>query len=99
VSEIMDEFLAMSEEGRAQLLLAIGDGDLTKVERAAHTLKGVSANVGACALADVCADMETEARQAKADGTARLVARFESEYARMRDALRALRRGRGADLG
>ena len=93
MAEIVKEFLTMSEEERAQLLLAIGDADLPAVQRAAHTLKGASANVGACGLADVCADIEAQARQAEPEGAARLVGRFEAEYARVRDALRAVGAG------
>ncbi len=37
----------------------IDDGDTRALERAAHTLRGASANVGASAVAAICAEMET----------------------------------------
>ncbi len=62
LQEIVDEYLAMSEEGGVELLRALDDGDAHAVERGAHTLKGASANVGATALVDVCAAYRDVAR-------------------------------------
>ena len=66
--EIVDEYLAMSEEGRVELLGCLRAGDAQGAERAAHTLKGASANVGAAPLAGVCAAMEARARQGQPQG-------------------------------
>ncbi len=87
--EIVDEFLAMSEDGRAELLACLQSGDAPGAERAAHTLKGASANVGASTLAAVCAAMEVCARQGQPQGAADLTEQFESEFVRARSALRA----------
>jgi HPt (histidine-containing phosphotransfer) domain-containing protein len=87
LQEIVEEYLTMSAEGRVQLLRALDEGDTHGVEHAAHTLKGASANVGANALAEVCAAMETRARQAQLQGAAVLTERFESELSRARAAL------------
>ena len=88
--EIVDEYLAMSEEGRVELLGCLGAGDAQGAERAAHTLKGASANVGATALAAVCAAMEARARQGQPQGAAQLTEQFESEFVRARSALQAV---------
>ena len=72
LQEIVEEYLAMSEEGGVELLRALDDGDAHAVERAAHTLKGASANVGATALVDVCAAIETSRPTGQLEGAAEL---------------------------
>ena len=84
--EIIDEYLTISEEGRGELLGSPA-GDARGAERAAHTLKGASANIGATALAAVCAQIERHARQAQLDGAGELVQQFDSEFVRARSAL------------
>ncbi len=93
LAEIVGEFFTTSDEMRAQLLQALGEGDLPAAERAAHTLKGASANVGAAALAEVCAQVETQARSGEQHGAVRLTEQLEACYAGALDALRALIRG------
>ena len=82
LQEIVDEYLTMSEEGRVELLRVLQEGDAHAVERAAHTLKGASANVGANALVDVCGGIEAHARQGELQRAAELTAQFEAELAR-----------------
>ena len=88
--EIVDEYLAMSEEGGVELRRALEDGDAQAVERGAHTLKGASANVGATALADICGAMEAWARDGQLEGAAELTEQFEAELSRARAALHAV---------
>ena len=88
--EIVDEYLSMSEDGRVELLRVLEEGDAHAVARAAHTLKGASANVGANALVDVCAAIEAYARQEQLQGAAEVMGRFEAEFSRARSALQAV---------
>jgi signal transduction histidine kinase/CheY-like chemotaxis protein len=87
LSEIIHEYLAQTEEGRGELVRTVEAGDSRALERTAHSLRGASANIGATALADVCAEMELQGRLEQLDATAELVERFDSEYGRVRDAL------------
>ncbi len=87
LGEIIEQYLAQTAEGRGELARVVDKGDTRALERAAHTLRGASANVGASALAAVCAEIETRGRLAQLDGTAGLVERFDAEFARVRDAL------------
>ena len=87
LSEIIDEYLAQTEEGRGELARVVEEGDSRALERAAHSLRGASANVGASALAAVCAEMEVQGRLEQLDAAGQLVERFDSEFGRVRDAL------------
>ncbi len=88
--EIISQYLAQTVEGRVELLRVVGQGDAHAVARAAHTLRGASANIGASALAAVCAEMETQGNFAQLDDAPELVERFDAEFARVRDALNLL---------
>jgi CheY-like chemotaxis protein/HPt (histidine-containing phosphotransfer) domain-containing protein len=90
LAEIIDEYLAQTAEGRDELVRVVGEGDIHGVERTAHTLRGASANVGASALAVVCAELEILGRSAQLDRVDNLVERFDIEFARVRDALKSV---------
>ena len=66
LAEIVREYLIVGEECSTELVRQLGEGDCRAVERAAHTLKGASANVGATGLADVCAGLEMQAHKGAA---------------------------------
>ena len=90
LGEIIDQYLTQTAHGRGELIRVVSSGDTHALERAAHTLRGASANVGATAVAAVCAEIETRARTAQLDNAAELVERFDAEFARARDALTQL---------
>ena len=85
--EIVDQYLAQTAKCRGELVRVAEEGDAAAVERAAHLLRGASANIGATTLAALCAEMETQSRLARLDVAAGLVAQFDTEYSRVRDAL------------
>lgn len=93
LAEIVAEFLTMSEQGREDLLRALEEGDAGAVERSAHTMKGASANVGASALAAVCREVESHARQAELGQAQGLMAKFDAEFTRVRAALQTVAAG------
>ncbi len=90
LAEIVNEYLSVSDELRAEILRLLGEGDRDALGRTAHTLKGASANVGATGLADVCAGLETRAREAQLDDAAELMERFEAEFDRVLAALQVV---------
>jgi len=92
LGEIIDQYLTQTREGRSELARLIDSGDAHGLERAAHTLRGASANMGAGALASICAEMELRARAEELDGVAAALERFEFELRRVRDALNVLAR-------
>jgi two-component system, sensor histidine kinase and response regulator len=87
LGEIIGEYLNQTVQARRELIRVVRARDIPALERTAHTLKGASANVGAAALAAVCAELELQARAAQFDAADGLIERFDSEFARVRDAL------------
>ena len=90
LNAIIDQYLTTTAQGRARLAEIVNDGDAEALMRAAHTLKGASANVGATALTALCAEIESRSRASELDAAAELVARFDTEFARVRDAFSQL---------
>jgi HPt (histidine-containing phosphotransfer) domain-containing protein len=88
--EIVNEYLSVGDDLRAEILRLLGEGDRDALERTAHTLKGASANVGATGLADLCARLEMRAREDQLDDAAGLTEEFEAEFDRVLAALRVV---------
>ncbi|GAK58356.1 histidine kinase [Candidatus Vecturithrix granuli] len=59
--------------------------------RAAHTLKSLSKNFGATAFAELCQALEIQAKDGIFEGTEDLFTQIETEYKKVRDALKKLR--------
>jgi HPt (histidine-containing phosphotransfer) domain-containing protein len=66
----------------------LANGDFDKAERAAHSLKGSSGNLGARLLQDVCEALQNTTRHHKLDESRRLVPQLQSTYADAETALR-----------
>jgi HPt (histidine-containing phosphotransfer) domain-containing protein len=70
-----------------QLQAAVGRGDAAATASSAHPLKSSSANVGARMLAELCGQLEHDARQSALQNATALLARIEAEYLRVSAAL------------
>jgi len=66
------------------------EGNLEKVERAAHSLKGTSGNLGARYLQDSCEKMQIASRQNEIDEVRKITPSIVSQYAEVEIALRDL---------
>ncbi|RME42827.1 MAG: response regulator, partial [Chloroflexi bacterium] len=88
IETYMEDATRLLEEMRA----AAEQGDVEKLERAAHALKGSSATLGAELLSALCQELESMGRAGTLDGAAEQVADAQAEYERVR---LALERGRG----
>ncbi|MEG3927326.1 response regulator [Microcoleus sp. T3_D1] len=67
--------------------LAIAQGDTQALNRAAHTLKGSSANLSAAPLAHLCATLEVISTSGQLDRASSLFAQIEVEYDRVKNTL------------
>lgn len=63
VVELIDLYLLDAPERIREIQTALASADFDLLERAAHTLKSASANIGALTLSDLCKDLEKMARE------------------------------------
>jgi HPt (histidine-containing phosphotransfer) domain-containing protein len=88
LAAIADEFDQDADRQVADLRAAIATADVPTVQRAAHTLKGASLNLGAVELGERCRQLELLAREGTVDGGDRLLDDVETELQRVQAALR-----------
>ncbi|MEG4503764.1 PAS domain S-box protein [Microcoleus sp. F8_C2] len=67
--------------------LAIAQADTQALNRAAHTLKGSSANLSATPLAQLCSRLEVISTSGELDRASTLLAQIEGEYDRVKNTL------------
>lgn len=94
--ELLLDLIQMFLEDGPNKVRAVTDGlvagDFEKMERAAHSLKGSSGNLGARLLQDVCEQMQQASRNHQLEETRRLAAELVASYAAAEQALRELHR-------
>lgn len=74
----------------AELDQSLSAGDAVKFTRAAHSIKGSSANLGATALRAAAEKLEHESRTEGLASVVDLIAQVKSEFARAQDELKSL---------
>jgi len=93
-ADVLERMAALYRENANEEIERMRDaaaaGDAGALERAAHTLKTCSANVGATRLADRCLDLERRGRARDVAGAAALVEGIEHEHAGVCGALAAI---------
>ena len=80
-ADLLDTFIADSDERLQQLHLARGPTELMAV---AHSFKGSSSNMGAIRLAQLCGILEDRAKKSPLVGIDELVSKVTSEYKMVR---------------
>jgi HPt (histidine-containing phosphotransfer) domain-containing protein len=70
LTELVETYRIDGAERIAEMRAALAAGAAPDLQRAAHTLKGSSATLGAVGLADACRDVEHAARDGDLDGLA-----------------------------
>lgn len=79
LAELVEIFLEDLPGHRQTMRAGAGDGSLSDIRRAAHTLKGSCATLGAERASFLAAALEDACRRARADAVASLLARLERE--------------------
>ena len=89
--ELIDLYLTDAPQRMAEIEQSLAAGDWKLLERAAHTLKSASANIGALNLSALCQQLELKARASDAQVCTNLYRLSSENYARVASALRGLR--------
>jgi HPt (histidine-containing phosphotransfer) domain-containing protein len=90
IAELIEIFLIDAPLRLQEISQALDRGDLKIVERAAHTLKSSSANIGATGLSKLCTEMEQVAREQRLDAIAPLFTRSKEAMREVRTVLLAI---------
>jgi histidine phosphotransfer protein HptB len=88
--EIVGIYIEDTPNRLTELKTSLAAGDIPTFTRAAHTIKGSSANVGATALKEVAERLEAISRKDGLGAVAPLVADCEQEFARASAELRRI---------
>lgn len=88
--EIIGIFTADTPERLAELDASLAGGEAERFVRAAHSIKGSAANLGALRLRAAAEQLEHHARQTGLGGTRELIAGVKAEYAQAAAALATL---------
>jgi HPt (histidine-containing phosphotransfer) domain-containing protein len=91
LDELINTFLADAPSLLAILRRALEQDDSDEVRRAAHTLKSNGATFGAEDFSELCRELEARAKDGRLAGADELVDRIDGDYARLQEALAALR--------
>lgn len=89
LGELITTYLQSAPQLLDALRAALANQDAPAAHKAAHTLKGSSASLGATILAAQCKELEMLARSGTLDGATADLAKIEAEYARVARALEA----------
>src|SRR5689334_17807101 len=89
--ELIDLYLADAPQRMTEIEQSLTSGDWTLLERAAHTLKSASANIGALGLSELCKQLECKARKRDPQDCESLFRRSAEDLVRVESALRKLR--------
>ena len=88
--EIVSIYIEDTPKRLADLRSCLASGDVNAFTRAAHTIKGSSANVGAQVLKGFAERLETVSRKEGLGGVSGLIADCEAEFERVKVELRRI---------
>ena len=87
VRKVVGTFVREGRTRIAAIERAAGGGDAAALASAAHALKGAALNVGAAALAQLCAELEARGREDRMDGAAAGAALLQQRFSETARAL------------
>jgi HPt (histidine-containing phosphotransfer) domain-containing protein len=85
IKDIIGDYLNEMPKYLAELDSSLASSELGIMVRAAHTIKGASANVGAARVRETAARLESQAKKGTLDGSSILVRLLHREVERVRD--------------
>lgn len=91
LAELIDIYLEDAPQRLAEMARGVQLGDWKLLERAAHTLKSASANIGALQLSGICKELELRARSEDRPACETLFDRSSRHFPAVELALREVR--------
>lgn len=88
-SELIITFLEDTAERLTSLEALLAAGDLAQASRAAHSIKGSSANMGASGLQELAREVETRAKEGDGGAAKAASSKAQAEFGRVRAQLEA----------
>ena len=89
LARVLKLYALESPKEMAVLATAVAAADAAGIMRSAHSLKSSSANIGATAMSQMCADMEAAGRGGETDFARSLYTKLEIEHGRVQIAVAA----------
>lgn len=90
MQEVIESYTADAPKLLEAIAVAISESDADSLHRAAHTLKGSSATIGAMRLSSLCKQLDTLARSGSASPAPGWKQQMEDEYEKVKKALYSL---------
>lgn len=90
-AELLDTFLSDADQYLAEMEASVRPGAEADLGRAAHSLKSNAMSVGAGSLAELCRQLEADARAGTVEAPAERVAAIRAELSGAVEAVRAVR--------
>jgi HPt (histidine-containing phosphotransfer) domain-containing protein len=90
--DLIDTFLRDSPKHINIMLTHDEGGDITTIQRSAHSMKSSCATFGAMPLANLCGEVEKLAREGRLDPLGPLMEQIQAEYERVQQILLAERK-------
>lgn len=92
VTRLIDLFLGQAPNHLETIEAALAACDCEALSRAAHALRGTSANLGAVKLSEIAGELETQGRSGDTANSAATMAILRAEFALVETDLMALRK-------
>ena len=92
LSEVLRLFLDDVPRRVERLKAAWQDGNAAELQRAAHSLKGSSSNIGAHHLSDICKQLDERGKAGDLTGARQLLDSLDEEYGRVESEIQLLLR-------
>ena len=93
IADLLEAAMGTGEGNQVTLRDALARRSLDEVMRAAHAIKGSTANIGGNEVAAIAGRIETAARAQTWDGIEPAALELDEAYERLREAVRAYRAG------
>ncbi|MBV9439661.1 MAG: Hpt domain-containing protein [Candidatus Eremiobacteraeota bacterium] len=91
IAELLEMALDTGRKHCRKLAEGLAEGNVETIRRAAHSIKGSAATIGANEVTALASQLEQQARAGDVRGAAEAIANIDAAYARVEEEVRAYR--------